>query len=208
VERKIYQENVKEASKLYKQVLANDGELFRIKKQIAKLALEVCDIRHGGMSGNKYTLTRFADDTGISRKTISDWVRVFRLSKVLGVDIKSDESWRKVDYVDRKRALMITSKNHQNDTIKAKARIDNLQVEEVVALKKVYNGAANAPKGKKSEELQRSRGLILLVKLFQQKLKSVAFLRKNDLSMAELLHLKKLLEQTKSHIERAIEIEK
>lgn len=208
MDQSLYQERVKEGAKLYKQVVVMDGEIYRLKKQIAKIALEVCDIRHGGRSGDRYTLTRFADDAKIPRKTISEWVRIFRLSKVLGVEISSDKNWRKVDYVSRKRALMISGRNHQAGKVSAKARIEDITPSEADALKKIYQGAADVNLSKKSEDVNRGRGLNMLLKVFQSNLKSVAFLSKSDLSKAEIKHFRKLLDQTQKHIDRALKVER
>ena len=48
-----------------------------IKMKIAKIALDACTIRHGGRSGNHYTLTNFAKDVGISRKQLSLWTLTY-----------------------------------------------------------------------------------------------------------------------------------
>lgn len=203
-----YSKNVAEGSKLYSQVQRMDAEIYRIKKQIAKLALEVCDIRHGGRSGSNYTITRFADDSKIPRKSLTEWIRVFRLSKVLGVEINNQETWRKVDYVNRQRALMISAKNLKDGNIKSKARIEDIQPEETKNLKKIYKDASDYEKSKKSGNATRIRGLFLLVKQFQSNLKTVAFLKKKELTRGELLYLKDLLHQSEKYVNRAISIEK
>lgn len=49
-----------------------------IQHEIASMAIKVCEIRHGGASGEYYTLSQFADDIGVNRKTLSNWVHVYR----------------------------------------------------------------------------------------------------------------------------------
>lgn len=47
---------------------------------IAGLALEVCDLHHGGRKGSSvYSISRFAEEIEIDRKTLYEWMRVKRL---------------------------------------------------------------------------------------------------------------------------------
>tara|TARA_R110000868_G_scaffold242882_1_gene498468 strand:+ start:1576 stop:2463 length:888 start_codon:yes stop_codon:yes gene_type:complete len=49
---------------------------------IAALALEVCEISWGGSSKDykfKYTLTRFAKESGVNLKSLSHWIAVYKL---------------------------------------------------------------------------------------------------------------------------------
>lgn len=81
-----YLKLVDEAKELYK-----EHELIPLK--IAKIAIEVCTIRHGGRA-TFYTLTDFANDTGINRKTLSAWVLTYKIvaSKIPN-KIKNNEDW-------------------------------------------------------------------------------------------------------------------
>ena len=47
--------------------------------KIADLAIRACDIHHGKKDESIYTIARFAIDIGMSKGTLSDWVRVRRL---------------------------------------------------------------------------------------------------------------------------------
>lgn len=69
--QKTYQELVNEAK-----VLLTRTSLIKMK--IAKLALQACTIRHGGRSGNLYTLSKFATDVGVSRKQLSNWCLTYK----------------------------------------------------------------------------------------------------------------------------------
>lgn len=42
------------------------------------MALKVCEIRHGGRSDKYYTMSDFADDIGVNRKTLQQWVHTYR----------------------------------------------------------------------------------------------------------------------------------
>ncbi len=57
--------------------------------QIAFYATRVCEIRHGGISRDIYTLKRYAQDIGVGHKTLQSWVQIYRnvVSK-LDIDIK------------------------------------------------------------------------------------------------------------------------
>lgn len=47
--------------------------------QIAKFAVGVCTIRHGGRSEGIYTLKKYATDIGINHKTIQNWTATYRI---------------------------------------------------------------------------------------------------------------------------------
>lgn len=78
---KLYHEYVIEARRLVEDIENN-------KKRVALMALEVCDIRHGGRTpSGRYTLGKFAEDIGINRKTISAWIQLVQIEEVAEVDI-------------------------------------------------------------------------------------------------------------------------
>lgn len=100
---KKYLELVEEAKKLI-----HEHELIPLK--IAKIAMEVCTIRHGGRA-TYYTLTDFANDTGISRKTLSSWVITYRVvAAKIPEKIKTDADWARAVKIGvslaRARAVM------------------------------------------------------------------------------------------------------
>jgi len=57
-------------------MLLKDIECYQVK--IAFYASKVCQIRHGGISRGLYTLTDYARDIGISNKTLSEWVIIYK----------------------------------------------------------------------------------------------------------------------------------
>ncbi len=65
--------------------------------EIAKLAIEACDIRHGGGAHWKnfegiYTLNKFAHEIGVNYKTLHRWVKIYRLIKTQVPTPEWDES--------------------------------------------------------------------------------------------------------------------
>lgn len=59
------------------------SKMAKFRLEIATMALEVCEIHWGGGTHWKgfettYTLKRFAEETGISYKTLANWVRIKR----------------------------------------------------------------------------------------------------------------------------------
>ncbi len=69
--KKSYNQYVEEAKGFLKNI-------EETKFKISKLALEVCQIRHGGISTQYYTLKDFAGDIGMKPKTLQNWVRIYR----------------------------------------------------------------------------------------------------------------------------------
>lgn len=55
------------------------GQIECYQAQIAFYATKVCEIKHGGRTRSTvYTLSKYATDIGINRKTLSEWVAVYR----------------------------------------------------------------------------------------------------------------------------------
>ena len=89
--KKGYGYYVQKGKRLYKQVKS-------CKQEIAKMALKVCEIKHGGISNNYYTIKDYATDTGIPYKTLQRWVTVYKniLVKV-GIEAPTDEQWNQAE---------------------------------------------------------------------------------------------------------------
>lgn len=69
--------------------------------KIAKYAVSVCDIAHGGYSKGKYTIKQYALDIGIHPKTVQNWVAVYRNVLVkLDLTEPTVEEWRKASKVN------------------------------------------------------------------------------------------------------------
>ncbi len=91
-------------------------ELFKLK--IAKLAMKACTIRHGGRSSGLYTLNDFATDTGIARKSLSDWVITYkRVVSKIESSILTDKDWntasRVSDLISKENSLINKAKGVQ-----------------------------------------------------------------------------------------------
>lgn len=70
-------------------------EIGTYQAEIAKMAVEVCDIRHGGKTKEKiYTMKDFAQDLGMKPKTLQGWVATYRDVVVkAGIEIKDVKDW-------------------------------------------------------------------------------------------------------------------
>jgi hypothetical protein len=55
------------------------GDMKCYQAQVAYYATKVCEIKHGGrVRSTTYTLTKYAADIGVHKKTLSEWVSVYR----------------------------------------------------------------------------------------------------------------------------------
>jgi len=101
------------------------------KVQVCKYALAVCEIRNGGPSDDYYTLGNYADDIGIKRKTLTNWVEIYRSVVVkLGKDIKTNEDWQSARTAHESLRLETTIEN-KKDLTKNKRRTMDLPKEKV-----------------------------------------------------------------------------
>lgn len=91
----LFNENIQKAKSVFKS--RNGYQL-----EIAKLALEVCEIKHGGSNKDDlFTLYEFSRRVGVKYKTLHVWTTVYkRIFKVLSPDLKS-----KASFTDMKRAI-------------------------------------------------------------------------------------------------------
>jgi len=85
--------------------------------KIAEMALAVCQIRHGGPSDKYYTLSDFADDIKVNRKTLSNWVAVYR-DVLLKCDIKkpTPDQWKTASKVEKTLKTQRTVDNAKSGT--------------------------------------------------------------------------------------------
>lgn len=90
----IYEKYVIHGKNVAERLKSLENSVHACQVEIARLALKVCEIRHGGISNDLYTITRFADDIGINRKTVSNWTLVHRgVIEKIGIDEVSAEDW-------------------------------------------------------------------------------------------------------------------
>lgn len=81
-------------------------ECYQVK--VAAMATKVCEINHGGRArSTTYTLSKYANDIGLNRKTLSEWVRIYRavVSK-LDLDI---ETFSKNDWITAGRVMELVT---------------------------------------------------------------------------------------------------
>lgn len=88
--------SVKAASLLYKRYVELDSNAANIRGQIAKLALEVCDVRRGGNYEGIYTLKQFAKDIGMSSTTLSDWTLIYKTGLKIDITEPTEEEWARL----------------------------------------------------------------------------------------------------------------
>ena len=114
----IYQRAMKEAKSHVAEIRKYQQKISIHQAKIAEIALEVCDIRHGGRCpDDRYTLTRFSSDIGLPLKTVQNWVQTYRLVAV-DAEIKMET---RADWVAASRTSNLLKKerssiNKMNDT--------------------------------------------------------------------------------------------
>jgi len=97
-----YQDYVKKGRALLEELedLKEIQDCYQSK--IAKYALSVCDIRHGGQSGGLYTMKDYALDIGANPKTLSNWVAIYKNVLVkIGIEDPTIEERRKARKVNK-----------------------------------------------------------------------------------------------------------
>jgi hypothetical protein len=141
---------VNRAKKLLREIETHQAE-------IAKLALQVCTIRHGGRSNGFYTITDFARDIGIERKTLSHWVSIYRdiLSRI-DIAEPTKEEWSAGGKALRLLNSAKTIENSLDGTPRVKKR--KLSDAPVAELKGLFQRIQDRPEGDivKIDRLYRS----------------------------------------------------
>jgi len=89
-----------------------------IKMEIAQMALEVCTIKHGGISKGFYTLQDFAKDIGIDRKKLSDWTLTYKMIVAKIPDfIKTESDWAKAHKISLSLSRSRAIQNKQSASV-------------------------------------------------------------------------------------------
>lgn len=81
--------------------------------KVATLALEVCEISRGGGRRDLYTITRFAKEIGVNKKTLSTWMSV----KKLCVDKLPKNIVYNAKYSDLLRTSILLKNNSSNKEV-------------------------------------------------------------------------------------------
>jgi hypothetical protein len=115
-----WQSYVDRAKKIYRQI--NKDRI-----EIATLAIKACEIKHGGGDHWKnfegvYTLRRFAEDIGISYKTLHNWVTAKLLIKDQVGDKWDDKNWgaaqRTRNKVNKKTKVSRVIEIYENEKVR------------------------------------------------------------------------------------------
>ena len=122
---KKYEMYVVEGKKLVSKITVLDKNRMAYQCDIAKLAMEVCTIRHGGRSGDLYTITRYATDIGLNTKTVSNWVLVYKtVIAKLGKKTVTPQEWGKAVKVRNTLKQHATAMNHVYRRSGSKSKTD------------------------------------------------------------------------------------
>lgn len=71
-----------------------DKKIYAYQMDISKMAIAVCNIRHGGISRDIYTIKNYAADIGLPYKTVQNWVAVYRNVVVkLDKEVRTKKEW-------------------------------------------------------------------------------------------------------------------
>ena len=110
--------------KLWSECVAEAREYLKyrtdLKMKIVDLALKCCDRFHGGRTRNSlYSLKRFAEEIGIKRPTLSEWIRIKEL--VLD-ELPPEKRNHGVDFYHK----MMTGLKHETPAAEVEKRFDKL----------------------------------------------------------------------------------
>lgn len=75
----------------------------KVRWKICEAALNVCDTSYGGRKVKGiYSLAKFADDIGLDRKTLYQWIRVkiFVVDKLPAIELKDQSKYNYTDLAD------------------------------------------------------------------------------------------------------------
>ncbi|MCZ6692958.1 MAG: hypothetical protein O6939_03535 [Bacteroidetes bacterium] len=95
---KLIQKNVEKAKKYLRDIEDLEHKVGVYQADISELALQVCTIRHGGISNDIYTIKDFAEEVGLKPKTLQNWIAAYRtVVPIVGRDkINTQKDWTDV----------------------------------------------------------------------------------------------------------------
>lgn len=123
-----WEENVSRAKQLY-------SGRNKMQMEIAKLAMEVCEITRGGSIHGLFTITKFAEESGISPKVLSNWMAV---RKLVFNKIPPEKTYNS-SYTDLAHVALRVKPNFTNSQVERK--FDELMVNSVDKQMLKYIGA-------------------------------------------------------------------
>lgn len=176
-----YKGIIKKAKTLIKLIKVHELKIVNYQTEIVMFAIEACEIRHGGISPNAYTIKDFAADTGAPYRLLLNWSRVYR--NVLlknGITEPTAEQWaiaRRVDLVFKNERSFINKANGKGGTKTAYAN----EIPEA-RVKEIY------------EEIEQKPFVYELEKLIASSKHIKFILSKRDLGIAQPQRLIELME--------------
>lgn len=110
--------------------------------KIARYAISVCDIRHGGISTGIYTIKAYAIDIGLNPKSVQGWISTYRnVLERIGIEDPTPEEWKRAVKTDNILSLDRTIENKMSAN-KKKGYKRNLPKEHV---REMYNAIDEKP---------------------------------------------------------------
>lgn len=131
--KKVYKVSVNEHVRLVNHAKSLVAKYVEAKWDICEIAIKLCfikDTKGGRVPKGAYTITDFADEISINRKTLSCWILDYMVYKKLKIDIEGmnlSEAKRASSAITRTRtALLNMNKMSRSDL----ATLDNKKVQE------------------------------------------------------------------------------
>lgn len=124
--------------KLVSAAISITKDIKNSKIAIADLAIKACKIKLGGQLVGFYSLTNFADDIGVNRKTLSTWVHARKIQKTLkkqNINVETENQLNKIAVVMKSKGNGTHNRVEKySDTklvLEAHAESNSLSVEDV-----------------------------------------------------------------------------
>lgn len=137
------------------------------KYRVAQMALEVCDIRHGGRSEGYYTITDFARDIKIKRRTLARWVHIYR-DVLLRTGIKNPTpgQWASAYKVSKAIKAQVTVDNRTKNRVGSKAhKFDRIPNRLIKGAFKIVNAKKDSQEVRQERVYSASKSLLHNVEL-------------------------------------------
>lgn len=98
-----YKDKISQAKKIIESIDKLNKQIKGYQFKIVKIAIELCTIRHGGISRKIYTLKDFANDIEMHPKTLQNWVAAYRnvIPHIDRVLEENDEEWGAIRKTNR-----------------------------------------------------------------------------------------------------------
>lgn len=144
-----YELMVKRGKQIVEDIRELDKKVYAYQMDIAKMAVAVCNISHGGISTNKYTIKDYAEDIGMGYKTVQNWVSVYRnVALKLETKVTTANQWKNATTTNN---LLKVERSLKNEAAEKKGTLhaykQGIPKQKVNSLfKSVSNGTADTMK--------------------------------------------------------------